>query len=281
MHAPVWLTSTSSSSRVVVLGSTRSATAAVGVIVCAATQRKSSDLTALDLIRRLDAHNEGLADHYLSRLETATGVRVAALRAELRAIARSRESARRLPGDGQPKHLEEDGEPLVEGAIMTRLSPSLAQLRSWRSVEAMNDIANLLPTISGEIHGFGRPDGVSPLGIRASAIAWLDEDMTSGDAFEVVNAGPGLSRSTLSDHVSRVIASSRFFRQHFLAFTSDSEPELVFKAKESVELLKVPAVGVLWFGKKGEDAILLKPNGPPMPDWRDRLTDICRRGHWR
>jgi hypothetical protein len=68
-----------------------------------------------------------------------------------------------------------------------------------------------------------------------------------------------LGRSTLSDHVSRVIASSRFFRRHYIAFTSDSEPEAAYRTKESLEMLKVPAVGVIWFRHKGEEAVLLKP----------------------
>jgi hypothetical protein len=47
-------------------------------------------------------------------------------------------------------------------------------------MEAMDDIAKLLPIISGEVHHFGRPDGVSPIGVRATAIAWLDADLTLG-----------------------------------------------------------------------------------------------------
>ncbi|WLA83222.1 hypothetical protein [Bradyrhizobium elkanii] len=242
----------------------------------------AKSLTALDLIRRLDAHDPGLADRYLSRLDTATGVRVSALRAELRDIARKTETP---GGDGPQEEFKEIVEPGFVSApatlVIRRIKPSLAQMRSWRSMEAMDDITKLLPIISGEVFVFGRPDGVSPIGVRASAIAWLDADMTTGDAFEVVNAGHGLNRATLSDHVSRAIASSRFFRQHFLAFTSDSEPELVFKATESVTALKVPALGVLWFGYKGKEAILLKPAGPPAPDCRDRLKEVCKRGHWQ
>lgn len=242
-------------------------------------------LTALDLIRRLDVHNAGLAEKYLGRLGTTTGVRVSALRAELKAIARKWEEARRGTKEeaSKPAEVEEmqPFEPAAQVVATTYVKHSLAQVRSWRTMETMNDIAKLLPVVSGAVHHFGRPDGVSPIGIRATAIAWLDADMTAGDAFEVVNAGHGLSRSTLSDHVSRVIASSRFFRRHYVTFTSDSEPELVYKTKESLEALKVPAVGVIWFGYKGEEAILLKPAGTPTPDWRERLHEICKLGHWQ
>jgi hypothetical protein len=242
--------------------------------------------TALDLIRRLDVYNPGKADHFLTRLGTKTGVRVSALRAELRSIALDREAARR-PSDGAGKVVADEmeiseAEPKQMLLAASQMRPSLAQMRSWRSMGAMEDIARLLPKLSGdEVHHFGRPEGVSPLGIRATAIAWLDADLTQGDAFEIVNAGHGLGRSTLSDHVSRAIASSRFFRRHFLAFTSDSEPDMVYKAKESIEMLKVPAVGVVWFGHTGEDAIILMAKDSPTPDCRDRLKEICKLGHWQ
>jgi len=238
--------------------------------------------TALDLIRRIDAHDPAMADRYLSRLDTATGVRASALRGELKEIADKRAAARHVQGENR------NSEPVFEEEVTGssvelksfQTKPSLALIRSRRSADAMNDIAKLLPTICGEVYRFGRPDGISPIGVRASAIAWLDEAMTMGDAFEVVNAGHGLNRSTLSDHVSRAIASSRYFRQTFLAFTSDSEPGLVYKAAESIRMLEIPAVGVLWFGHAGKEAILLKPEGAPLPDRRERLTDICKRGHW-
>ncbi|MBX9645540.1 MAG: hypothetical protein K2X57_00620 [Xanthobacteraceae bacterium] len=242
--------------------------------------------TALDLIRRLDVYHPGKADYFLSRLGTATGVRVSALRAELRSIARDRDRARRPTDDvAKPVVAEEielvEAEPRQMLLAARPVRPSLAQMRSWRSMSAMDDIAKLLPILSGEVHHFGRPEGVAPIGIRATAIAWLDADMTEGDAFEIVNAGHGLSRSTLSDHVSRAIASSRFFRRHFLAFTSDSEPDMVYRTKESLEMLKIPAVGVVWFGHTGKDAILLMPKDSPTPDCRHRLKEICKLGHWQ
>jgi hypothetical protein len=246
----------------------------------------SKSFTALDLIRRLDAHHAGAADQYIFRLTTKTGVRVSALRAELRAIARGTDADRSATSEEKSQPLQKDETPQITAAapqsMMPRhIKPSLAQMRSWRTMEAMDDIAKLLPILSGEVHDFGRPEGVPPIGIRATAIAWLDADMTTGDAFEVVNAGHGLSRSTMSDHVSRAIASSRYFRRHFLAFTSDSEPNLVYRTKETLEMLKVPAIGVIWFGHRGKKAILLTPTGAPTPDWRDRFKDICKLGHWQ
>lgn len=243
----------------------------------------AKSFTALDLIRRLDVHVAGKAEDYLSRLGTATGVRVSTLRTELKEIARKYEAARTMP----PHEMVETFQPhegpqiIEEKRVIRNVRPSLAQMRSWRTMEAMDDITKLLPLLSGNVYRFGRPDGVSPIGVRATAVAWLDDDMTEADAFEVVNAGHGLSRSTLSDHVTRAIASSRFFRRHYLAFTSDSEPDMVYRTKESLEMLKVPAVGVIWFGYKGKEAILLKPTGSPAPDCRDRLKDICKLGHWQ
>lgn len=243
----------------------------------------AKSFTALDLIRRLDAHHAHKAEDYLSRLGTATGVRVSALRTELKEIARQYEAARTLPSPKEAEVFQPHVGPQVveEKMVVRHVRPSLAQIRSWRTMEVMNDIAKLLPLLSGDVNHFARPEGVSPIGVRATAVAWLDEDMTQGDAFEVVNAGHGLSRSTLSDHVTRAIASSRFFRRHYLAFTSDSEPDMVYRTKESLEMLKVPAVGVVWFGHKGKEAILLKPTGSPAPDCRERLKDICKLGHWQ
>ncbi len=55
----------------------------------------------------------------------------------------------------------------------------------------------------------------------------------------------------------------------------------MYKTKESLESLRIPAIGVLWFGHRGSDAILLKADGTPEPDYRDKLGDICKHGHWR
>jgi hypothetical protein len=253
-------------------------------------QLVSKSFTALDLIRRLDGIDPRQTGELLRKLGKGR-LPVSAIRAELRAAAASREGAG-VVADAPMADVDQDGEsdasePRPETEASDRMiavsaamdwTPSTLQTRQWRQEEALYAIQRELGRLSGEVAKFRKPEGVSPIGVRCAAIAFLDNAMTEGDGFEIVNAAHGLSRATLSDHVSRAIVASRFFRRFFLVFTPDSSPELVNKAVESLVSLEIPAVGVAWFGL--QNPILLNAEGTPEPDRRHRLEDICRHGHW-
>lgn len=132
--------------------------------------------------------------------------------------------------------------------------------------------------LCGPVHRFERPEGVSPLGIRCSAVAWLDRAMTQCDGFLIVNAQHGLGRSILSSYVSAAIVSSTFFNTFYIVFTADSANDSVIETARALDTLKASTIAVIQVGEKG--GVLRNATGTPVPDRRDQLKDILRRGHW-
>jgi hypothetical protein len=151
--------------------------------------------------------------------------------------------------------------------------------RHLRKADAFGKIRQLLPQLSGHFVLFDRPLGTSPPAIRCDAIAWLDNDLTQGDGFEIAYAAHGTGPAAISDLLSRAVVASSFFRRHFLVFTPGSSSELVHRAIESLKVLQANSIGVVMLEEFGHK-ILRSPKGPPVPDRRKMLQIICPGGRW-
>ena len=190
--------------------------------------------TVLDLIRRVYAVDRESASDLISTLKNGR-LSVSSVRAELKHLALVR------PIDGPPVngsdriaearwdsyHLPETTRPVA--SVRSAPKPTIARLRTWRTEDALVGIEKLLERLCRYHYAFLRPEGVSAIGVRCSAIAWLNEEMTEGVGFEVINAADGLSRATLSDHVSRGIVAADISRNFTWCSLKIAHPDLYWR----------------------------------------------------
>lgn len=229
----------------------------------------AASFTALEMIQRIESHDRQEAMRLLGELRT-TKIPISRLRAALEAAKR-----RRLTR-GAEAHQRR---PVGISAGHSTFETSAAGERNLRANATLDLVYRLLPELTGKFEAFQQPLGTAPIGVRCDAIAWLDVKWARGDGFESVHAPGPVSRSVVSDRVTRAIVASRFFRRFYLVFTPESSGEHVHRAASALDQLEAKSVGVVWLG--AELPIVRKRSGPPVPDWSDRLAAVCPGGKWK
>jgi hypothetical protein len=223
--------------------------------------------TAIEMIQRISRHDAAMGQKLMAELRDEK-IAISKLRLILKDSKIQRlAKASVVQAPPAPKFASSNDE---------RYSAAVA--RNWRADAAMEDIRRMLLSLSGYVEYFGRPAGTPPMGVRADAIAWLDEGWTKGDGFEVVHAPAPTAKAVVSDRVSRAVVASRFFRRHYIVFTPDSRIDHVHRTVGSLNQLDATSVGVVWL--EAEKPLLRKPSGRPIPDRSKQLSLVCPLGKW-
>jgi hypothetical protein len=227
----------------------------------------NESFTAIEMIQRIASHDEQEAVRLLGEFRTSK-VPVSKLRLALK------DSKERSLSKGNAH----GSRPVVISESRSNPGSSSASERNWRVNAGLRLLNQLLPQLTGKYESFQQPLGNAPVGVRCDAIAWLDGKWTKGDGFELVHAPVSVSKSVVSDRVTRAIVASRFFRRFHLVFTPDSGFEQVHRAAQALDQLDVRSVGVVWL--QAEKPLIRARSGPPSPDWTDKLAKVCPRGKW-
>jgi hypothetical protein len=221
----------------------------------------NSAFTAIEIIERICRHDVQKGRELLLRLNKGKTIVVSELRKILNNLTKS------TP-------------PMTSGPVLMAHHYSYAAAeRHSRKADAFEKLRQLLPELSGKIELFSKPIGTSPPAIRCDAIAWLDNELTQGDGFEIAYAAHGTGIAAISDLLSRAVVASSLFRRHYLVFTEGSSSTLAARVIESLKVLQANSIGVVMLEESGHQ-ILRKPKGPPVPDRRKMLRTICPGGRW-